>query len=331
MPLSDAAQWTSAIIERNTDVDAFSFTSAGGVYAISAAPDAPSGVDLKLEIYAADGTLMAATDGPNNSAQLTMNLGAGTYYAMVSSHGNYGDLGRYFISASALPTGWASQDIGTGVSGYTVFDASTGKFSLVGTGSGASSTADGLQYAYQPLTGDGTVIARVVNVDNTSANAVTGLMIRESTASNAREVSIGMTPSGTPKFFSRSTVGGSTSTTSGAIGGSWLKLVRSGNTFAGFTSRDGSTWAQFGTASVTMNSSVSVGLFTASANNHALNVGQLDNVSVAGNTAVTAPTYNSLPQPDGMVTSLGTGSGLNLLGIVWWVPLVTPLIVPQTA
>lgn len=315
LPTSGAAQWSSAIIERMGDVDAFSFTSAGGMYALSAAPDAPSGVDLKLEIYAADGTLIAANDGANNVQELSMNLAAGTYYALVSSHGNYGDVGSYFMSVSELPAGWSSVDVGVGVSGYTVYDSATGTFNPVGTGVGLTSTADGFQYAYQTLNGDGTIIARVANVDNTSANAVTGVTIRETTAANAKQVSVAKTYGAGPKLFSRSTAGGGTSTTIGSVSShSWLKLVRAGNVFTGFTSADGNTWTQLGAATtVTMTSSVTVGLLTASANNHALNVGQLDNVSVTGSLGVTPPTYNSLSAVTGLIASLGTGSGLSLV------------------
>lgn len=315
LPTSGAAQWSSAIIERMGDVDAFSFTSAGGMYALSAAPDAPSGVDLKLEIYAADGTLIAANDGANNVQELSMNLAAGTYYALVSSHGNYGDIGSYFMSVSELPAGWTSVDVGVGVSGYTVYDSATGTFNPVGTGVGLTSTADGFQYAYQTLNGDGTIIARVANVDNTSTNAVTGVTIRETTASNAKQVSVAKTYGAGPKLFSRSAVGGGTSTTTGSVSShSWLKLVRAGNVFTGFTSADGNTWTQLGSATtVSMTSSVTVGLLTASANNHALNVGQLDNVSVTGSLGTTPPTYNSLLAVTGLVASLGTGSGLSLV------------------
>ncbi len=51
------------VIERMTDVDTFSFTSAGGRYNIVAGRDVPSGVDLKMSIYDSNGTLIACQDG----------------------------------------------------------------------------------------------------------------------------------------------------------------------------------------------------------------------------------------------------------------------------
>jgi parallel beta-helix repeat protein len=315
LPVRGAAQWTPGVIERLTDVDAFSFTSTGGVYAISATPDAPSGVDLKLDIYAPSGTLLASSDGANNDQQLTMSLPAGTYYALVSSHGNYGDVGQYFLSVSPLPAGWASVDVGTGVSGYTTHDGSTGTYSVVGTGTGVTGNSDGDQYAYQTLTGDGTIVARVTNLDNTSTTAQVGVMIRETVAANAREVAQVMTHAAGPQLLSRSSTGGSTTTVSGTAGTfapTWVKLVRSGSTFTGYTSADGVAWMQLGTATVSMNSSVTVGLVTSSANVQELNVGVLDHVSVTGNLGTPAPSYNNLPAPTALAVSPGTGTGLSV-------------------
>jgi hypothetical protein len=315
LPVRGAAQWTPGVIERLTDVDAFSFTSTGGAYAISATPDAPSGVDLKLDIYAPDGTLLASSDGANNDQQLTMSLPAGTYYALVSSHGNYGDVGQYFLSVSPLPAGWTSVDVGTGVSGYTIYDGSTGTYSVVGTGTGVTGTSDGYQYAYQALTGDGTIVARVTNVDNTSPGSQVGVMVREAVAANAREVALVMTPGGGAELLSRSSTGGDTTIVSGTAGTfapTWVKLVRSGSTFTGYTSPDGVVWTQLGTATVSMTSSVTVGLVTSSADVQALNVGVLDNVSVSGNLGTPAPGYNRLSAPTGLAVSLGTGTGLSL-------------------
>src|SRR5262249_40817811 len=222
-------------------------------HAIAAPPAAPSGVDLKLDIYASDGTLLASGDGANNDEQLTMSLPPGTYYALVSSHGNYGDVGQYFLSVSPLPAGWASVDVGTGVSGYTIYDGSTGTYSVVGTGTGVTGNSDGFQYAYQTLTGDGTIVARVTNVDNTNPTALcgVGVMIRETLAANAREVALVMTSGSGAQLLSRSSTGGSTTTVSGTartFAPTWVKLVRSGSTFTGYTSPDGVVWTQLGTA-----------------------------------------------------------------------------------
>ena len=106
-------QSATGIIERLTDADSFSFTSSGGRYSISAGRDAPSGVDLKLSIYNSSGTLLAVEDGDPraqpytmvNDQHLTFDLAAGTYYAIVESHGNYGDQGQYDSPRRSAPRG----------------------------------------------------------------------------------------------------------------------------------------------------------------------------------------------------------------------------------
>ncbi|MDE3099526.1 MAG: RICIN domain-containing protein, partial [Verrucomicrobiota bacterium] len=62
----------------------------------------------------------------------------------------------------------------------------------------------------------------------------------------------------------------------------WVKIVRSGNTFTGYSSPDGSTWTQVGSISVTMASGVDAGLAVCAHNNTALNTSTFDNVSIAG-------------------------------------------------
>src|SRR5260370_24527856 len=61
----------------------------------------------------------------------------------------------------------------------------------------------------------------------------------------------------------------------------WLKLVRSGNTFNGYTSYDGLTWIQVGTSqTINMAQNVYVGLAVSSGSTSATVAAAFDNVSV---------------------------------------------------
>ena len=74
-------------------------------------PHGVSGVDLKLGIYASDGSLLAMKDAVGfNGQELELALDPGTYYAALSSHSNYGDVGMYDLTVRAIPDGWATQD-----------------------------------------------------------------------------------------------------------------------------------------------------------------------------------------------------------------------------
>ncbi|MDB5294599.1 MAG: peptidase domain protein, partial [Phycisphaerales bacterium] len=92
------------VVERLSDADAYHLDSAGGRYTLSLVPDSPSALDGKLDVYAADGTLLASADDPLKiDAAVTLDLPAGDYYAVVRSHGNYGDVGAYEVRAAAVP------------------------------------------------------------------------------------------------------------------------------------------------------------------------------------------------------------------------------------
>jgi hypothetical protein len=65
-----------------------------------------------------------------------------------------------------LPVPFASQDIGdTGRPGFVAL-AGPDSFTLNGAGQDAWTGSDALYYAYQPLTGDGQIIARLTSLRN---------------------------------------------------------------------------------------------------------------------------------------------------------------------
>src|SRR5205085_2690811 len=85
-------------------------------------------------------------------------------------------------SATALPAPWAAVDIGTkfggggtGASGYA-----GGTFTLIAGGSDIFGTADSFRYTYQPLVGNGDIIARVASIENTNDAAKVAVIIRAS-------------------------------------------------------------------------------------------------------------------------------------------------------
>src|SRR6185295_120674 len=113
---------------------------------------------------------------------------------------------------------------------------------LKGTGANIGGTSDQFRFVYQPLAGDGQIVARVTSLTNTNALAKVGVMFREGLAANARHFSIFVTPTSGVVGRWRTTVGGST----GAAAGSgsapvWLKIVRAGSKLTSYRSTNGST------------------------------------------------------------------------------------------
>jgi hypothetical protein len=288
----------TGIIEQLTDADAFSFTSTGGAYTIAADRDGYSGADLKLEVYDATGTLVSQSDTAANNQSVNVALPAGTYYAVVRSHGNYSDIGRYALSVQAMPAGWGGQDVGAvGVGGTTAYDPASGTWTIEGGGADVWDNADEFRFTYQSLDGDGQIVARVASQENTDGWAKSGVMIRETLAADSKHAFMTITPgNGASLQWRASTGGASNSNTSGGFAAPyWVKLVRSGNTITGFRSSDGVNWApQGGAVTIAMNRQVYVGLAVTAHNDSTLSTGTFTGVAITGNVNP-APADGSLP------------------------------------
>lgn len=306
------------IIERMTDVDTFSFTTSGVGAVISVVPTRPSGLDAKVEVFDAAGVLVAARDGDSNEQQIVLPAGSGTWYVSISSHGNYGDLGMYDLTVNDLPAGWASADIGsTGLLGDARF--SGGTYTVTGSGAAIGGTADAFRFAWQQLTGDGSIVARVTQNQNTDAWARAGVEIRESLAANSKHVAMVATATQGPQLLSRATTGGSTATVNGTAAtftATWVRLVRAGNVITASHSTDGTTWTTVGSVTVAMSSTVYIGLLSSATDATKLNAARFTNVTLTG--TINAPeTVNSLAAPAGVAVTQGGGASL----VVSWQPV----------
>jgi hypothetical protein len=177
-----------------------------------------------------------------------------------------------------------AQDIGpVGQPGSDAFAADTGTWTLQGSGADIWDSADEFHYVSRSVQGDLTLIARVVSEDWTNDWAKAGVMLRESTAANSRFIDVVVTPGNGVALQWRSTPGGSSSNAqvTGVTAPEWVKLTRSGNSFAGFISDDGVTWTQTGSAqTINMASTVTAGLAVTSHDDTAVCTATFDNVTV---------------------------------------------------
>ena len=117
-------------------------------------------------------------------------------------------------------------------------------------------------------------------------------MFRETTGADSKHAMMALHPvgGGGADFSYRDTTGGATSgtATAGLEPIYWVKLVRSGDTFTGSTAPDSSgspgTWTERGTQSITMASTIVVGLANSSRSATVTGSATFDNVSVAAST-----------------------------------------------
>jgi regulation of enolase protein 1 (concanavalin A-like superfamily) len=133
---------------------------------------------------------------------------------------------------------------------------------------------------YQPVSGDYSIQAKVLSVQNTGSHAKGGVMIRETTATNSTMAMVDLTPSAGVEFVWRTTTGGSAASAvvSGITAPNWVRVTRSGNTFTGYYSTNGTTWTALATNTITMASNVYIGLPVCAYNNATLCTATFTNV-----------------------------------------------------
>ena len=159
-----------------------------------------------------------------------------------------------------------------------------GTFTVRGGGADIWNSADAFNFTYQPLNGDGEVIARVTAVPNTNAWAKAGVMIRGTLAPNSA-YALMLVSAGKGATFQYRTAAGAAAagtTATAAAAPYWVKVTRSGNTITGYRSPDGNTWTLTGSASLTMGASVYIGLAVSSHTTTQLCAATFDNVTVTG-------------------------------------------------
>jgi N-acetylneuraminic acid mutarotase len=181
-----------------------------------------------------------------------------------------------------LASPWSQLDIGSVArAGSATFAINTGTFTVNGGGADIWNGADAFHYVYQPLVGDGTIIAHVASQQNTNGWAKAGVMIREDLSPDSRFADVVLTPSNGVSFQRRTSTGlGGLSSTISAGKGWWVELVRAGGTITGYASSDGQNWKLVGTMTLTMANNVLVGICVTAHDNSKLNTSAFDHVSV---------------------------------------------------
>jgi hypothetical protein len=206
-------------------------------------------------------------------------------YVVSASNPSGSSDDSYPISIYAgLPTPWSDADIGKCVTpGKASFDGS--QFTIETAGSDIGSTNGGFHYTFRPLEGDGAIIVRFVPQTSSQFSRF-GLMMSSSLAANASQVSlllgsetsddieepswkirvVSRDPTGADSLVRRpdQTLSAPTVTFGRLTGFCWLKLERSRDTFAAWSSLDGKAWTQTGSATVLLPRSIFVGLVVCS-------------------------------------------------------------------
>lgn len=214
-----------------------------------------NGVDFtRLETPAANATGYSDTRANTGHA----------YHYRIRATNTAGDSAYSVVFISTITTArtWFTSHIGKyGIGGAYTDDGS--RIIIRGSGEDIWDTADGFYFMNQSLRGDGEIVARVQDMEDTHGWAKAGVMIRESVAPGSRHAFTFMTPSLGAYFHSRANTGATTTLTEGPWWASapyWIKLTRRGDTFTSYTSADGTTWSLLTAQTITMPADVFIGL-----------------------------------------------------------------------
>jgi hypothetical protein len=124
--------------------------------------------------------------------------------------------------------------------------------------------SDEFHFAWQELSGSGTIVAKVESVENTDSWAKAGVMIRDTLDADSPHAMVAVTPGGGVWFGHRQTAGGGSDSIGepGITAPQWVKLERSiGGLVRAYYSTDGTNWTPLGTPEpVIMDTPMYIGL-----------------------------------------------------------------------
>jgi len=152
-------------------------------------------------------------------------------------------------------------------------------------------TADQFRYVYKRLSGDGSIVARVDYLMNTSGWAKAGVMIREGLDAGSSHAMTVVTPANGVAMQYRPVMNQTSFgiNEAGLVAPYWVKLTRSGSSFTAERSEDGINWVSItadaadSTVQVEMGTDVYIGLMAGSINANAVGAATFSNITTTGN------------------------------------------------
>ena len=220
------------------------------------------GMSNNYQIKFADAVHFAGNDwgnasGLSGTARLTSGGGTNLTFS-ISTNGLYQFRFNPSNLAYQISQEWASTDVGAvGIAGFTTSPAPR-SYVLRASGADIETTNDECHYLWQSRTGDLDLQAKVTRLANTDPWAKAGLMVRSTTNTGSRHVSIFVTPDTTNLSDNgvilqrRNSTGGTTTKISrtGISTPAWLRLKKTGTTFDAYYSTHGQGWTFLGTTNV---------------------------------------------------------------------------------
>jgi hypothetical protein len=253
--------------------------------------------------YPGNGTGAAVGDETTLSYTEETIVHGGTQSMPLAYDNNKQGYSRYSETELTLtaPRDWTGEGVAELSLWFRGYPASTGSFvegpvgTYTMTASGADIwtingvEADEFHFAYKMLTGAGSMVARVVSVQNTNDWAKAGVMIRETLDPDSAHAYMVVTPTQGVSFQRRPGTGATStsdnSTTLAEAAPYWVKIDRTiSGSFTASSSTNGTTWQTLGTPqTIPMSANVYIGLALTSHNAALTCQAVFSNVTTTGN------------------------------------------------
>ncbi len=159
---------------------------------------------------------------------------------------------------------------------------------------GTSTNFDGGRYVHQgPISGNFDVQLRVISIGSTDTGAEAGLMVRESMDLNSRYFATLVKVANTVHQDYRTSTGGAATESSNSISlPLWVRITRTGDVFRSFSSTNGTSWTERGSARTITMGAVSVGIVANSDDYGIPGPALFDDFTVTSGAAI-SDTFNS--------------------------------------
>ena len=251
----------------------------------------------------------AVSFGNINAANSTATFSLpGTYVLRLNANdGQFSTNAQVTINTGVVDQQFTGSKVGAqAVQPSHTFASGTYTLSAAGGGIPSSGNPDDCYFVNTPVTGDVTITARIVSVQNVNgSNSRSGVMIRESFAADARQAFCGINSQGSGRWIYRATAATNNANAQAAAGQPyWLRLIRSGNLFTAQHAPDVAgapgTWTTAGSAqTLAMGSSVYVGLAATSGSTNTAGTTVFNSVSIS-------------PTPVNIAASVNAGSDASI-------------------
>jgi TolB protein len=168
--------------------------------------------------------------------------------------------------AQTMPLGLfsSSGDIGAPArDGSTEFEAATGQYRITGSGANIWAKQDQFQFAWREITGNFTVTATIRFLGKGADHRKAGIMLRQSTDTDAAYVDVIMHGNGMPALQWRARKGEDTNTFDlplEELGTFRIKLVRTGPKMHMYLAKEGAEPVRIGNTEVAFTGPILVGL-----------------------------------------------------------------------